>query len=669
MLIYAAIGAFGLLFLLVMLFVGDLFGADHEIHVGDHGEIGGHEGGPGVFSARIMASFLTAFGVGGIVARYYGLSHPAAAGCGVVAGVVMSGAVYQFAKILYSQQASSEVQMTRLVGKTGEVTEGRRRDPAGNGGRRHRAARRFDHRGARERHVSGGFSVNSLIGGFSAVTIAFAVLLGLLGIFAAMALFARNYIKVPPSQVAIFYGRKHTLVDEKGDRTRVGFRVVRGGAALRVPVLEQVAYLSLNIISIPLKIQRAYTKEGVPVTVEAVANVKIAGDDMSLRSAAERFLGMTVEQIKGVIFQTLEGHLRAILGTLTVEEINADRQAFAQKMTDEAAVDLKKMGVNIDILTIQQISDEEGYLDALGKKRTAEVKRDAVIGEALAQRDAMIQSANADQEGKTKRYEADVTIAQSLRDKETKQAEFNAAVQGKQAEAQQSGPLATAIAKQKVTEQETRIDQVRKAQEVLVQEQEALRKEKELQATVVKPAEAERQAAILRAEGEKQATIIKAEATQKELEYEGAGEAAKIEKVGRAEAARVLAVGEAEAEVIKKKLLAEAEGLQKKSEAWKNFNEAAVLNMIVEKMPELAQAFATQLAGIDKINIIDMGSGANGGGVGKLMGTVGGGMTAMLAMLKDQFGIDIARLVQAKTDAAAAEAESRPAPGGGKKSA
>ena len=124
MLIYAAIGAFGLIFLLVMLFVGDLFGADHEIHVGDHGDIGGHEGGPGVFSARIMASFLTAFGVGGIVARYYGLSHPAAAGCGVVAGVVMSGAVYQFAKILYSQQASSEVQMTRLVGKTGEVTVG-----------------------------------------------------------------------------------------------------------------------------------------------------------------------------------------------------------------------------------------------------------------------------------------------------------------------------------------------------------------------------------------------------------------------------------------------------------------------------------------------------------------------------------------------------------------
>ena len=496
----------------------------------------------------------------------------------------------------------------------------------------------------------------------SAVLVALAVLLGLLGLFAAMALFARNYIKVPPSTVAIFYGRKHSFTDEKGNRSTVGFRIVRGGAALRVPVLEDVAYLSLNVISIPLRIQRAYTKEGVAVTVEAVANVKIASDDISLRGASERFLGMTTEQVKGVIFQTLEGHLRAILGTLTVEEINADRQAFAQKMTDEAAVDLKKMGVNIDILTIQQISDEQGYLDALGKRRTAEVKRDAVIGEALAQRDAMIKSAMADQEGKTKRYEADVAIAQSLRDKASRQAEFDAAVQAKQAEAEQSGPLATAIARQKVTEQETRIDQVRKQQEVLVQTQEAARREQELQATVVKPAEAERQAAILRAEGQKQATVIRAEATQKELEFEGAGEAAKIEKIGRAEAAKVLAVGEAEAEVIKKKLLAEAEGLQRKAEAWKNFNDAAVINMVVDKMPELAQAFATQLAGIDKINIIEMGNGhgtTGSGGVSKVMGTVGGGMTAMLSMLKDQFGVDIARLMEAKTEAATTEAEKR----------
>ena len=254
-----------------------------------------------------------------------------------------------------------------------------------------------------------------------------------------------------------------------------------------------------------------------------------------------------------------------------------------------------------------------------------------------------------------------MTIAQSLRDKESRQAEFDAAVQAKQKEAEQAGPLATAIARQRVTEQETRIDQVRKQQEVLVQAQEAARKEKGLEATVVKPAEAARQAMILKAEGEKQATVIRAEATQRELEFEGAGQAAKIERVGRAEAAKILAVGEAEAEVIKKKLLAEAEGLQRKAEAWKNFNDAAVINMVVEKMPELATAFAQQLAGIDKINIIEMGNGngAGSGGVGKVLGTVGGGMTAMLAMLKDQFGVDIARLMEARTEAAVLEAEQK----------
>jgi flotillin len=272
----------------------------------------------------------------------------------------------------------------------------------------------------------------------------------------------------------------------------------------------------------------------------------------------------------------------------------------------------------------------------------------------------MIKSAMADQEGKTKRYEADVAIAAGMRDKETKQAEFDAMVQAKRAESQQAGPLSTAVARQKVTEEEVRIEQIRKQQEVSVQQQEAARREQELLATVVRPAEAERQATILKAEGEKQAAITRAEATQKELEFEGAGEAAKIERIGRAEAAKVLAVGEAEAEVVKKKLLAEAEGLQRKAEAWKQFNEAAVINMVVDKMPELAQAFATQLAGIDKISIIDMGNGSGGsGGVGKVMGTVGGGMAAMLAMLRDQFGIDVARLMQAKTEAAAAEAEKK----------
>src|SRR5215469_7543881 len=158
----------------------------------------------------------------------------------------------------------------------------------------------------------------------------------------------RNYHKVPPSLVAVVSGRSHRLTregpDGRPETLTIGFRVVRGGAFLQIPVLERVDYLSLGIIPISLAIKKAYTKEGVPVFVDAVANVKIDSAQESLISAAERFLGKTPEQIKDLIFQTLEGHLRAILGTLTVEEINANRQAFGQKVTDEAALDLKRMG-------------------------------------------------------------------------------------------------------------------------------------------------------------------------------------------------------------------------------------------------------------------------------------------------------------------------------------
>jgi flotillin len=253
----------------------------------------------------------------------------------------------------------------------------------------------------------------------------FIFLLVLLALITATFLFSRNYIKVSPNSVAVLSGRKRKL----GDGRIVGYRMVKGGAALRIPLLEKVEYLSLNVITIPLEIRRAYTVQGVPVSVKAVANVKIRSDDMSLQAAAERFLGMTPAQVQAVIFQTLEGHLRSILGNLTVEEVNSDRQSFAQKLTSEAAVDLEKMGIGVDVLTIQEISDEEGYLAALGKRRTAEVKRDATIGEAEAERDAKIRSAAALQEGERAKFAAEAEIALARRDYMIRQAQYQAEVE------------------------------------------------------------------------------------------------------------------------------------------------------------------------------------------------------------------------------------------------
>jgi flotillin len=446
-----------------------------------------------------------------------------------------------------------------------------------------------------------------------------------LGFFAAMWLISRNYLKVSPNAVAVLSGRRRKLPDGRV----VGYRMIRGGAALRIPLLEKVEYLHLNVMTIPLEIKRAYTLKGVPVSVKAVANVKIRGDEASLQAAAERFLGMSPDQVQRVIFQTLEGHLRSILGTLTVEEVNSDRQSFAQKLTSEATVDLEKMGIGVDVLTIQEISDEEEYLNALGKRRTAEVKRDAAIGEAEAHRDAKIKSSQALQEGEQAKFKADAEISQASRDFMIRQAQYQAEIETEKARAQQAGPLSEATARQAVVGQEVKIERMRTQEMIGVQEQEVLRKQKELEATVIKPAEADRLAAVVRAEAAKQAAILEAEgrrsamismaeAEQEKLRKEGAGRAAAVEAEGRAEAAKIEAIGLAQAKAIEAQGVAEAAAILRKAEAWKQFNDAARLQTVLEKLPAILSAssgvfgaVAAPLGNIDKLVVIDQG-GANG---------------------------------------------------------
>jgi flotillin len=460
------------------------------------------------------------------------------------------------------------------------------------------------------------------------------VVVVVLALLIALWLLSKNYIKVSPNRAAVISGRTRKL----GDGTTVGYRQVRGGATLVIPFLEKVEFLDLNVITVPLATTRAYTGQGVPVSVKAVANVKIKGDDQSLRAAAERFLGMPQEEFHRLVFQTLEGHLRAILGTLTVEEINNDRQSFAQKLTSEAAVDLEKMGIGLDALTIQEISDEEGYLDALGKRRTAEVKRDAEIGQAEANRDSKIKASLALQEGEKVRLETEAQIAQSNRETEIQKAQVQAEIEKERAKAQQAGPLSEAKAKQEVIAEEVRQEKIRTQELIAVQEQEVLRKEKELEATVVKEAEAQRkasvlkaqglqEAAILEAEGKKKAQIAQAEAEAETLQKEGQGRATAIEAEGRAEAEKIRALGLAEAEkleaqglaqakAIEAQGLAEAAAIKEKAAAWREFNDAARLQTILEKLPSIIEssapvfkAIAEPLSSIDKVVMIDQGNG------------------------------------------------------------
>jgi len=542
-----------------------------------------------------------------------------------------------------------------------------------------------------------------LLGQFSGLFLPLVILLVLLALFIGMALFSRNYLKVSPNMVAVLSGRKRKLSDGR----LVGYRMVRGGAALRIPLLEKVEYLALNVFTIPLEIKRAYTVQGVPVSVKAVANVKIRGDETSLHAAAERFLGMRQEEIQRVIFQTLEGHLRSILGTLTVEEVNSDRSSFAQKLTSEATVDLEKMGIGVDVLTIQEISDEEDYLNALGRKRTAEVKRDATIGEAEATRDSKIRSAGALQQGEKAKFEADASIAQAQRDFAMRQAQYQAEIETEKAKAAQAGPFAEAKAKQGVVAEEVKVDRTRTQEMISVQEQEVMRKQKELEATVIKPAEAARLAAVTRAEGEKQSSILAAEgqrgaqialaqAQQEKLSLEGQGRAAAveaeakaeatrleaiglanakaIEAAGRAEASKVEAVGLAQARAIEAQGVAEATAIFKKAEAWREFNDAARLQTILEKLPSILQAstgifsaVSAPLGNVDKIVVIDQnnGNGNGGGGLSRLTST---GPTTVFNLLQqlEALGLNLPGIMDQlgikKTDAAAAPRTPAPEP-------
>lgn len=513
--------------------------------------------------------------------------------------------------------------------------------------------------------------------------------LGLVVIIAIVSLVNRNIIKVAPNMVAILSGRNRMVVDPAtGERRAVGYRVRRGGSALKVPILERVDYISLNVITIPLRIESAYNIEGVPVSVSAVANVKIGGDDYSIGNAIERFLGMTIEQIQEVIFQTLEGHLRSILGTLTVEEMNSDRQAFAQRMADESAVDLARMGIIVDVLTIQQITDPNGYLEALGQKRTAEVKRDAEIGRAEADRDARQRSAAAMRDGATAEARAEAEIAEAQRDSNVKKAQYLAAVQAEEARAAQAGPLADAESQRAVVVALQNVEVARTEASIKVQEMEALRRERELEATVLKNADAEREAliitaegakqsAVLQAQGDQQAIVTRAEGQARERELLGSGEAARIRQVGQAEADAKTAGAEAlrnellaqaegtrakllaEAEGMRAALLAEAEGKRQLADALNAYGPAAIQLLMyqafIEELPKVVEAAALPMSQIDKVVLFDSGNGHGSNGGGGTLGRYANQLPVIVTEMAERFaaatGIDLLEMVQEKVGA------------------
>lgn len=397
-------------------------------------------------------------------------------------------------------------------------------------------------------------------------------------------------------------------------------KIVVGGRAFVVPILQRVDVLSLEVMTLVVETPTVYTKQGVALSIDGVAQVKVASSEDALRTAAQQFLGKSLQEIEGVALQTMEGHQRSMLGTMTVEEIYQDRDAFARQVREVAGTDMANMGLEIVSFTIKDIRDEQGYMDALGMGRTAEVKRDAAIGQAEADRDAGIKSAEAEQAKQSAKYKADTAIADSERAYSVEKATYDREVNARKAESELAYQLQEAKTRQQIRREELQIEVVERQKQIEVQEQEIIRRERELDATVRRPADAERYRLETIAEGDKAHVVVEA----------------------TAEAEAIKLRGEAEADAIRARGLAEADAMKRKAEAWKEYGQAALIQQLFEDLPEIAGAVAQPLAKTERIVVISAGgSSSDGTGASKITRDVANTIAQIPVIVEALTGIDI----------------------------
>jgi flotillin len=471
------------------------------------------------------------------------------------------------------------------------------------------------------------------------------IILGI--VVVAVALYFIAYItmykKVGPHEVLIISGGKRRKVtDPDGTIKEIGYRYVVGGGAFINPVKESAQILPLEVYTIGIKTPEVLTSRGVHIIAEATAQVKIGSDDYSIRQSAEQFLSTGAKGIKEVSEQILEGYMRAVLGHLSVEEIYQNRHDFNKKVITEATSDFHKMGLQVISFTLKDISDTQGYLTALGKPRIAEVKRDAEVAEAEAEKDTTIKSAAARRDSDIAKFQAEAEIAAANRDYELKRAQFQSEVNREKAHSDLAYELERQLINQEVRKAEYAVKLIEKQEAIKLEEAEITRKEKELEASIKKNADA------LKYQTEKEA---EAQRLKLQLEAEGRAEAAKIEGMTEIEVTKQRGIskiaynrnlGLAEVEVEKAKGETEAGILQKKAEAYAQYNQAAVYQMLIDKMPELARAVSEPLSKVDKIVMV--GEGASG--VSKLTGQIAAILAQLPTVVESLSGVDLKKVLE-----------------------
>jgi len=394
--------------------------------------------------------------------------------------------------------------------------------------------------------------------------------------------------------------------------------LLTGGRAIVCPGIQTLQRIPLNTITLSINTPKVYTSQGVAIGVVGTAQVKINGsNEEMLRYAAEQFGSKSTEDVSQICKETMEGHQRAIIGQMTVEQIIRDRKTFSDRVFDTASIDFHNMGIVVLSYTIKEIHDDEKYLDSLGMARTAQVKKDAIIGEAEARRDATIAAAYAEEERMAAKLTNDTEIARAKRDFELKKATYDVEVNTAKAEAELAYSLQASKVQAKIKEEEMQVKVVERLQEIKIQEQEIARREKELDSKVKKPAEAEK----FRLE-----KIAEAERIKITLEAEAKAEALAVR-------------GDAEAFAIEAKARAEAEQMARKADAWAEYKEAALVDMMMAVMPRVAAEIGGPLAQTKKITMVSTGEGPVG--AGRLTGEVLDIMTSLPDTVKAMTGVDI----------------------------
>ncbi|GLD63821.1 flotillin-1-like protein [Lates japonicus] len=380
--------------------------------------------------------------------------------------------------------------------------------------------------------------------------------------------------------------------------------MIAGGRVFVFPCIQQIQRITLNTLTLNVKSDKVYTRHGVPISVTGIAQVKIQGQNKEmLATACQMFMGKSEGEIAQIALETLEGHQRAIIAHLTVEEIYQDRKKFSEQVFKVASSDLVNMGIGVVSYTLKDVHDDQDYLHSLGKARTAQVQKDARIGEAQYKRDAVIREAHAMQEKVSAQYKNEIEMAKSQRDYELKKAAYDVEVNTKKAESEMAYQLQVAKTKQRIEEEKMQVQVVERTQQITLQEQEIIRKEKELEAKVKKPAEAEKY---------------------------------RLERL--AEAQR----GEAEAFATEAKGRAEAEQMAKKAEAFKQYKDGAMVDMLLEKLPLMAEEISKPLSSAKKVTMVS--SGGSEVGAAKLTGEVLDIMTRLPVAVEKLTGVDISQV-------------------------